>query len=90
MKCFRCDHNLPKFMFKKTKVEHIKKMGRLHQFSCRICNFIYAWRFNMDVLDELILLKKAIRKHEKEALADHVATNECIWDYDRELWEKVK
>ena len=84
-KCFRCERTLPNFMYRKTDVAHLNRMGHTHGFSCVICLFKKAWGYGMEELDRSLRLEKAIKKHKKSV----VALGEPA-DYDTELWEEIK
>lgn len=73
------------FMFDKTEVAHLNKMGHTHGISCKICLFKKAWGYGMAELDRSLRLEKAIKKHKKSV----VALGEPA-DYDSELWEEIK
>jgi len=83
-KCFRCEWKLPNFMFQKTDVPHLLKMGLTHGFSCRLCMFKKAWGYGMEELDRSLRLEKAIKKHRKSV----VALGEPA-DYDEKLYKEV-
>lgn len=85
-KCFRCDRTLPNFMYRKTDVAHLQKMGYKHGFSCYICMFKKAWGYGMAELDRSLRLEKAIKKHKKSVVA---LGEPAHHDYDIELWENI-
>lgn len=65
-KCFRCERILPNFMYRKTNVPHLNKLGLTHGFSCKICLFKKAWGYGIKDLEKDIRLEKAILRHKKD------------------------